>query len=119
MKPTRPYKNIEELRKQNVSVYVWDKKHDTGFWPCPTCGGSGKVHNEKDRDVVEGYKMAPLYTCMFCGGKGTATKEYWRAIYRIKMNKWREECKEYDHAKKLIKSAKSKLTPEEIKALGI
>jgi hypothetical protein len=56
---------------------------------------------------------------MFCGGKGTATKEYWRAIYRIKMNKWREECKEYDHAKKLIKSAKSKLTPEEIKALGI
>lgn len=120
MKPKRPYKNLNEFRQKHVHVFCGnDKKLDSGFFPCFECGGLGRVRDPNDRCPVEGYKMAPWHKCSQCGETGRGTREHCAAQYRRVISKWKQECADYENANKLIASAKSKLTPEEIKALRI
>lgn len=96
---------------------------------CPGCKGIGKAHLFKDRDVIEGYKLATLYYCFMCDGKGNietsnslefeACEAYW-LIYNKHIDKQKQDIiLAKNKREKLIKSAKSKLTPEELKALVV
>lgn len=95
---------------------------------CFVCDGRGADFAWCDRDPIEGYKMARKHTCIFCDGVGTidnrdsripAIRAYLDTIKTIE-----KECislKERREAEraKLVRSAKSKLTKEEMEALGV
>lgn len=95
---------------------------------CPACWGEGRAYHPKDRDVIEGYKLADKQKCLLCDSTGwfqpsdpryPGIAAYHKAMDKAKKDEDDErQRREADHAK-LVRSAKDKLTPAEMKALGI
>jgi hypothetical protein len=95
---------------------------------CTICDGEGDGYAFCDRDVIEGYKLAPVHTCLACDGNGYIDKNDWKyegfvAYVNALKNKEKNERearekREADHAK-LVNSAKKKLTKDDMDALGI
>lgn len=95
---------------------------------CFVCDGSGYTYKWKDRDPIEGYKLAPRHNCDFCSTMGyicstdiryEAVKVYW-STYKTSIDKKRAETKALKEKKdKLIASGLKKLTKAEKEALGL
>lgn len=96
---------------------------------CPGCNGHGKQRDIKDLDPVEGYKLAPYYKCFMCKGEGviipnnnkryTACVAYWEVYNKFLDDEAKKENHDRLNKAKLIKQAKSKLSKDELKALGV
>jgi DnaJ-class molecular chaperone len=92
---------------------------DPGFWPCLECEGKGKVRHEEDRDVIEGYKLAPWHTCTHCNGTGRWLKAQVKEVYSRIVREFRAKLAHWKEQEALRKSAFQKLTKEEVAALGL
>lgn len=77
----------------------------------------GRVRDPADRDVIEGYKLAPWHPCQACQSTGDRTKEAIKAIYDKEIRKWKEALEVYRRNYALWRSALRKLTKEEKDAL--
>lgn len=118
--PERPYKSFEDFRRVKCRwIFDKDKELDCTFYPCQHCGGKGRYRKEEDRDVIEGYKLAPWYKCQACNNTGRGPKEPLVAEYKAAIAKWRKELAEWKVANKKRKSALAKLTKEDRKVLGL
>lgn len=93
-KPQKPYKNFEECRRLHSGRYHRD---DPEFIPCLACSGRGHVRDPKDRDLIEGYKLAPWYDCKSCNGTGRGTKKELMDYYRERLADWKERMKRYKY----------------------
>ena len=95
---------------------------------CFVCDGKGKDYSWKHRDPIEGWKMASKQVCLFCDGEGVIRHDdsrmpgvvaYVEALKGVEQRRKDDnERREADRAKR-IKSAREKLTPEELEALGL
>lgn len=95
---------------------------------CFVCDGRGDDYAWKDRDPIEGFKMATKQTCLFCDGQKTIPDDdkrmpgvlaYIKALADVEQARVSEkERREADRAK-LVKAARDKLTREELDALGL
>ena len=119
----RPERRYRSLRDFLVKQWGWSlreaKLNDPTFWPCIPCSGRGWYYDPADRDVVEGYKLAPRYHCKACAGTGRGTKEAVKAIYDEIVAKFRADLAAWKEAKEHRKSGLSKLTQEEKSSLGL
>lgn len=95
---------------------------------CFVCDGDGKAYLLADRDCIEGYKMANKHTCLFCEGTGkilrtdpryVGARAYLRAVRGQKRRAESKRLRQEADRAKLIENAKAKLTPAEMKALGV
>lgn len=95
---------------------------------CFVCEGHGKAYVFADRDCIEGYKMANKHTCLFCEGTGkilrtdpryVGARAYLRATRGQKRRAESKRLRQEADRAKLVENAKAKLTPAEMKALGV
>ena len=118
-KPERYYKNIYDCaQKFSWCARKWnDDGKIIGVFPCLACKGYGWIHRDEDFDCVEGYKLAPRYTCKKCGGTGQSSRKEFKVFYDRSIHRYKSELTEWKRLSALKKSAISKLSKEEIKAL--
>lgn len=50
MKPKKPFKNIQDARKQMAYNAVIRLQDNEGFWPCLSCNGNGLKPTAKCED---------------------------------------------------------------------
>lgn len=96
---------------------------------CICCDGDGRRYDRKDRDVIEGYKLASkTLVCFFCEGTGIISDDDARSIgceaYNKAMAKHNSKIQRQNAARDakrltLQRSGLRKLTPQEKEALGI
>lgn len=89
----------------------------TNIVNCIACLGTKRGYVYRDRDPIEGYKMAPQHTCIMCAGDGvldTDMRSDGKAILA-----YIEAQKNENKRQQLVSSALSKLTAEEKEALGL
>lgn len=95
---------------------------------CFVCEGKGEDYSWKHRDPIEGWKMASKQTCLFCDGKAyilesdlryPAAVAYTETLKGIELQRKSDKERREAEEAALIKSAKSKLTAEELSALGV
>jgi RecJ-like exonuclease len=119
----RPRFEYRGIRDWITKRFRWEaseeKLKDPSFWPCVECGGRGKVRHEEDRDIIEGYKLAPWHTCAHCNGTGRWLKAQVKVIYQKIVQEFRAKLACWKEQDGLRKSAFKKLTKEEVKALGL
>lgn len=111
--PPRPFKNfdayVNEWRRRFSDSASKEKEA-----PCRTCRGCGRVRKFKDRDPIEGYKLAPWYDCANCQGTGTEPggMEALKTIYKADIKDWQER-----HRKALIILRKQKIALNKVRAV--
>jgi hypothetical protein len=67
---------------------------------CKICSGSGRYHKFADRDVYEGYKLAPLYYCSCpIGQKKEKTKHIHLASDEFLTIHYQGKIYEFDNGK--------------------
>jgi len=118
MKPKRPYRSLQDCKQKYLkdwSYYVRNKRFTKNEFPCLKCHGYGKVHKDEDYDTIEGYKLAPWYTCPQCQGTSKIDIEEFRPRYEYYIKQWRENLAEWQKRQKILK----KLTPAEQKFLAL
>ncbi len=88
---------------------------------CPKCRGCGYYYNSSDRDVIEGYKLAPRYKCKMCDETGILTKAAYMRVkgenFKVSMARYKKKLAEYNKKKKVALGALKKLTRLEINYL--
>lgn len=89
------------------------------FWPCTYCDGRGWYYDPADRDVIEGYKLAPRHKCGNCQGTGKGTKEAVKDLYDGIVADFRAKFAAWKEAEGRRKTGLRKLTQDEKKALGL
>jgi hypothetical protein len=118
--PKRPYANFDAFLTEYRRRWRGSKEDQL---PCSHCYGSGKVHRDEDRDPIEGWKLAPLYTCDPCGGSGKTTIWAVKALYQGAIDAWRTiyATAKIRRDKELLALAKVKrvLSLEEMVILGL
>ena len=116
---TRPeaYKSINEARDNYSSIYKKWKRDDSDY-PCLNCDGAGTYHKFEDRDIIEGYKLAPLYTCKSCSGSGRGPKEMFKAYYDAEKQKIKAQQQKFDKDLDSFMEAIQVLSPEQIFTLN-
>lgn len=96
--PKRPYKNYTAYAQEWIRLNGLGRKWDSTIgYPCRHCHGSGKVTRFEDRDVIEGYKLAPRYVCGNCIN-GAVPESHVQKGYKNAINFWEEA---YARAKKI------------------
>ena len=123
--PSRPYRSFAHYAlwyRSHYGRYLSRALPDNKYF-CKTCDGSGVVHRIEDRDVYEGYKLAPLHPCSAGCDKGVVDESVVRHLYKAEIDRWRAEHARASALNRLQKSALAKirrqLTTEEIKSLGL
>lgn len=95
---------------------------------CFVCNGRGSDYCWADRDPVEGYKLAPKHTCLFCDGRGMVPDDdrrmpgvlaYIQALADVEQARISERDRREADRARLERSAREKLTTEELDALGL
>lgn len=115
--PKRPFRSFEDFLENHWRRrYSGPREKDL---PCHRCHGSGRVYRFEDRDVIEGYKLAPTYSCGDCGGSGRTTRADVKAFYDIAIVLWREDRDEEVRRRAALKKAQALLTPDEMELLGL
>jgi len=99
------------------------------FGECFVCDGSGKVwHPDSPRDDYEGNKLRQTCKCPGCFGKGKALRStvlgktflyFARQTAKARDDLERKKAIEEETDRSLRRNAINKLTPDELKALGI
>jgi hypothetical protein len=100
-KPKRPYKSLEEFRRDKLEV-------PRIGWPCLECGGNGK-------NFVVGFFAS---ACPTCKGSGKGTKKAVQEAYRQEIQAWKEEVQAYYKEIETVRRAIAKLTEREFRALA-
>ena len=119
-RPKRPYRSLRDFVARHFNYSIPESKRlDPGFWPCIPCDGRGRYRKEEDRDIIEGFKLAPWYTCEACKGTGRGPKEEVQAILRQIIYRFRAALAAWKVQDRLCKSGLRKLTKDERKALGV
>jgi hypothetical protein len=119
-KPARPYFTFEDFRREKCRWIFDDKKTlDCTFYPCQNCNGKGRYHKEEDRDVIEGYKLAPNYKCTACKQTGRGEKEPLVREYKATIEKWRKDLAVWKIKNAAKQKALAKLTKADKEALGL
>lgn len=111
--PARPYKNLREFIRKRYFLY---RGCD---YPCVSCEGRGRYQNSEDRDPYEGYKLAPWYICEACQGTGEGPRKPVYQEYKNEIDRWKAAVKETLKVRVIIDGIRKKLTPEELKVLGL
>jgi hypothetical protein len=92
------------------------------------CDGAGGGYDWKDRDPIEGWKMAPRHECWFCNGRGfithddirfSAVVQYYNELEAAELRKKTTEEQREARRVRVRKEAIEKLTKEERDALGV
>jgi hypothetical protein len=113
-RPKRPYRNLEEYRRYIVRF------GSTKEWPCLECRGCGRIYDPDDPPCpIEGNKLRNRIKCPKCKGSGEGSRKEIREAYKAIIDKWKQDCLEFDRSQALRKSGLAKLTTDERKALGI
>jgi len=112
-KPKRPWKNLEDARKR-VCVFFRGNKNQ---YPCLLCDASGGYHDPKDRDPMEGYKLAPRYKCKKCHGTGVGTKEELVAHYKKEIADYKATLERYKYKIARFNELTVKLSEDDLKIL--
>ena len=119
-RPRRPYRSLEDFRRSIFGAHLCQHAKVPDHWPCVGgCLGRGWVYREEDRDIIEGYKLAPRYPCSCCNGTGRNSREVVRAAYKVEIEGWRKRAESWDRQEALRKNAIAKLTKEEKQALAL
>lgn len=118
--PKKPYKGFYyyvSAMKAQAPQFIGVAKPQ---WPCYECQGRGKIWDPEGRDDYEGNKLNRRIDCRLCHGTGNLTHNILHEHYVTKIYEpWRKHKEEVIRYNKLSRSAKSKLTPEERKVLGL
>jgi hypothetical protein len=118
-RPARPYRSLEQFRRGRFDLRISDaKRQNPRFWPCLVCCGKGWDYRYEDRDIIEGYKLAPRHRCSHCKD-GEGTKEAVRQAYNAAIEAWKEKLARYLQDEAIWKAAVRKLTIQERKVLGV
>ena len=122
--PERPKLGHRSIREWIIARCRFTLRDDklaacNNFWPCLECEGKGKVRHEEDRDVIEGYKLAPWHVCTHCNGTGRWLKAQVQEVYRKIVREFQDKLARWKEQEALRKSAFKKLTKEEIASLGL
>jgi len=122
--PKKPFKSFESYLHyytKHSSKHHRTKK--VAKYPCPECLGIGQVCRWEDRDVIEGFKLAPRYTCDSCGGSGETTVAYYKTAYKAEMAKYKQAYAKALNRRKAelgaAENARRLLTVEERRLLGL
>jgi len=113
-KPTKPWKNLEEARKQ-VGIYL---SSDNTAFPCLACHGRGGVRDSADLCPVEGYKMAPLYKCQVCKGSGEGSRKAFMVYYRERNAEHKAAMEVYRRKKTILRELLAFLGEEDLGVLA-
>ncbi len=84
---------------------------------CLECRGCGYVCKEEDRDVIEGYKLAPRYKCPSCQGRGVMGRPELKKHYNEYTDKYDQELFQWQETLKLLKTAFKLLSDEQLTAI--
>lgn len=87
----KPFSSFKDyVRKHNERYgYKYSKFAQSRRIVCSNCGGRGEAYDPKDRDPVEGYKMAERHRCIRCDGSGEWSPEEARVDYEVKIKNWK------------------------------
>jgi len=86
---------------------------------CSYCDGEGRAYRWKDRDVIEGWKMASKHTCEECGGKKVVSSTEKFANNEKKIAKHNEYVKNFNDTAKLLNKIRKHLTQSERRATNL
>lgn len=104
-----PAVSQHSLTEEDFAGYV---KYATERWgdKCPDCNGFGRVYDPKDRDVIEGYKLASrTLFCTSCSGSGKLERYLESEFALIDATLWAEAQKRERDALEFKKSVRSQL----------
>lgn len=80
--------------------------------------GRGYTYRPEDRDVVEGYKLAPAYTCKTCNGKKSCTrKKFKKDYYDPAIYKWKDKVAKVKAIQHTIRYLNDNINPEHLAVL--
>lgn len=115
-RPRRRWANFSEYRVWLFvqCSYFFRKYH--GAYPCTRCEGRGTVVDPSTLGIYE--TRAEYIKCGKCEGKQTGSEADHRQVYREETADFQAKAKEYARQLKHFRSAKAKLTPDELAALG-
>ena len=85
-----PAVSMYALTEEDFAKYV---EHISKEWGdrCPACEGFGRLYDPKDRDVIEGFKLASRkLVCAACAGSGTLEKYLESEVCLADAVKWVE-----------------------------
>lgn len=116
LKPERTYKSFTDFIVKHRRPY---RNSDPTFYHCTLCFGKGWDHRWEDHDPVEGFKLAPRYTCQKCGGSGRGTRKELKALYDEWRANYNAKVAEWERVEAIRRTAIAKLTPEERQVLGL
>lgn len=111
--PDRPFKTFQDFIN-----YKRGSRPERQL-PCLACDGFGKVHDEKDYDAYEGWKLAPWYKCSACRGTGEGSISSYKDAWHRRLWEWKALYDKILARRKLWDSAWKKLTPAERDELGM
>jgi hypothetical protein len=88
---------------------------------CPDCGGVGEGYNPRDRDPIEGYKMAEKERCIKCEGSGEWSIDQAEMDYDLKILQWKRNRKLQKDLRTdeqiIVDFLRSNLNPRDLKIL--
>ena len=85
----KPYKSFSDFVVRHNAKNVYNKRPDVKI-ACPNCGGYGRVYNPKDRDPIEGYKLADRVICNECLGSGEWNRDEAKKSYTNAITAWKK-----------------------------
>ena len=114
--PVPRYTSLKQAADSFSSISnIWLK--NSCAYPCLACSGDGWYRKAEDRCPVEGYKMAPRYTCEVCQGTGGGTKEQFKAYYEDQVTRDKEKNALFQAELANFIQALSLLTPDQVKTM--
>jgi hypothetical protein len=114
--PTPRYTSLAQAVDSFFSISNTWRKNGCAY-PCLACSGDGWYRKAEDRCPVEGYKMAPRYTCEVCQGTGGGTKEQFKAHYDDQVMRDKEKNALFQADLGSFIQTLSLLTPDQVKIM--
>jgi len=112
---SKPYKPFASIGKAKMHISFNNKKFERrNAFPCLACSGFGWNRDEKDRDPIEGYKLAPKYKCHACDGTGVGSKAAFMEWYDKRMAEYKKELEEYKRKIKRFKELQKIISREDM-----
>jgi hypothetical protein len=117
LKPTLEYDSVEDAI-DSYRGYKFNNNKKKGDYPCLACQGEGTYRKIEDRDEIEGYKLAPRYTCEPCNGTGIGDKDAFLKRMDARNKEAREKIAQFESDVNTFILAAKKLNSEELEVFS-